>query len=317
MIQKTLKLPSDYSTWFRENQDVEQLVLVGTLQFSELKNFETLLYNSHISTLDITDFSIDDAEDYVHYLITISEWDDNKLHPFSKMIANKEYSYVYSISPNWTNIYSLDKKTLIHLENPINIVIDDSVEIIGNFAFFNEESVQSVKFSINLKIIGNAAFRNCCDLKELNLPNGVSKIGIRAFALTDINKLKIPILLQFVEENCFELSSIEEIEWNDNLKKICWGAFSGNCLDEIILPEGIDEIEYNAFNHLEYIKFPSSIKIIDREFYYEFPCNNPADVPFIEVHPNNPYFYSKDGTLYKRGETEPYLGYVYDKCSEN
>lgn len=317
MIQKTLQLPTDYSTWFQNNQDVEQLVLVGNLQFSELQNFETLLYNTHISTLDITNFSIENAEDvdsfYDKILDEYQDYEDKPYTPFVKLYSNKKYATVFSIAKHWSKVLSNDNKILIHMPTSKDLFIDDGIETIGNFAFTYEESIVSVQLPETIKIIGFECFQECSHLKKINLPNSIVDIGEYAFAETDLEEIVLPKSLQIVRAGCFS--------WCGILKKIDFGnakilepeSFNGYLLDDIVLPEGIEEIGFNVFDHPESIYFPSTLKKMPKEFYYEWDSGDPKQIPFIEVHPDNPYFYSKDGTLYKRGETEPYLGYVYEE----
>ena len=318
MTQKTLQLPTDYSTWFQNNQDVEQLVLVGNLQFSELKNFETLLYNTHISTLDITNFSIENAENvdsFYELLSTLYDYsfDKMKWSPFQKIYANKYYVTHFLIDSDWSIITSLDKKVLVHIAH-LSFSINEGTEIIGNFAFTNE-NFNSIILPNTLKKIGIGVFAHS-DLKEIKIPDEVNEIGDSAFCFTKIKNITIPPKLSIIPSYCFAFSNLTHIQWG-NIKRIEEEAFLCCTLDDVVLPEGVEDIEFNAFCSLSKITLPSTIKNIDKYFYYEYQIDNPADVPFIEVHPDNPYFYSKDGTLYKRGETEPYLGYVYKSDSED
>ena len=71
----------------------------------------------------------------------------------------------------------------------------DSVEVIYDFAFNICWKLTEVKFSKNLKTIGNMAFRECA-MAELNLPEGLKKIGVQAFnSVKTYTSLKIPIII--------------------------------------------------------------------------------------------------------------------------
>ena len=67
--------------------------------------------------------------------------------------------------------------------------------------------------------------------------------------------------------------------------------------------DGVDHVA------TDYIYFPSTMREIEKDFFYEDPIDDLADcVPFIEVSTNNPIFFSKEGTLYKYDNpNEPYL----------
>ena len=84
---------------------------------------------------------------------------------------------------------------MFSLANIQKVVMPDSVEVIDDFAFNICWKLTEVKFSKNLKTIGNMAFRECA-MAELNLPEGLKKIGVQAFnSVKTYTSLKIPIII--------------------------------------------------------------------------------------------------------------------------
>lgn len=81
----------------------------------------------------------------------------------------------------------------------------------------------------NVKIIGRDAFKNS-KIKEIDIPNGVSKLDICAFAYSELERISLP----------------------DTLKVVGSHAFS-NCrnLTELIIPKSVSQIDDNAFEGLE------------------------------------------------------------------
>ncbi len=119
--------------------------------------------------------------------------------------------------------------------------------------------------------------------------------------------------------SCFEYNEIEEISIPSSVKKIGSDAFHCNYIEKVILPEGVESIEWNVFTHQNnYIYFPSTMKEIAKDFFYEECIDVPEEcVPYIDVDENNPLFFSRNGTLYSRSNPdEPYLGYEYKEYVE-
>ena len=59
--------------------------------------------------------------------------------------------------------------------------LPDSVTSISNYVFRKCSGLQTIKFSNQLKTIGESAFYGCSSLTELNLPDTISSIEGYAF----------------------------------------------------------------------------------------------------------------------------------------
>ena len=66
-----------------------------------------------------------------------------------------------------------------------SLILPDSIESIGNFAFFYCSKITSLKLPSNLKTIGNYAFGNCSGLTSITIPEGVTSIGSSAFTVCE------------------------------------------------------------------------------------------------------------------------------------
>ena len=73
-----------------------------------------------------------------------------------------------------------------------NIVIPDSVIVIGERAFNECTSLKYVDIGKGVKIIKTFAFRCCSDLEELSLPKNIETIEAMAFSYTGLKELTIP-----------------------------------------------------------------------------------------------------------------------------
>ena len=91
-----------------------------------------------------------------------------------------------------------------------NIVIPSSVTSIGNNAFENCRSLDSVDFGTTtaLQQIGNWAFYNCHNLPTLTIPEGVTYVGDGAFyGCSYLTELTLPSTMLTMGDNSFALCS--------------------------------------------------------------------------------------------------------------
>ncbi len=86
--------------------------------------------------------------------------------------------------------------------NLINVVIPDSVEVIGEFAFGNCINIENIQFGKGLKYIDNSAFASCEKVEKIVLQEGLEGIGTHAFANdSSLKAVFLPSTLQTVSGN--------------------------------------------------------------------------------------------------------------------
>ena len=142
-------------------------------------------------------------------------------------------------------LYTKDKKKLISYFGKAPIVtIPEGVEIIGNEAFVENEDLKEIKFPNSLCSIEDAAFKYCLNLRSISLPDNVKTIGKECF---------------YGCESLEVISSLGEIEI------ISKEAFCGCNIQKVILPKSLKEIDDNAFNsnnNLYGISLPENMRRI-------------------------------------------------------
>ena len=114
-----------------------------------------------------------------------------------------------------------------------NVEIPEMIEckpvtVIGDGCFFTFNDIKAVNFPETIVSIGIQAFAMCKGLKEIIIPNSVTEIAPYAFR---------------------DCSGIKKFVFSQNIKCLRCGIFSFCYLNdaEIILPEGLEVIECNAF----------------------------------------------------------------------
>lgn len=109
------------------------------------------------------------------------------------------------------------------------LYMPNTITKIGDEAFYNCTSLESITLSRSLTEIGDEAFHACNQLTNMDIPSSVTRIGEGAFS------------------SCFSLTSISLLT---SLEKIEANTFE-NChkLTSIFLPDGVTSIEENAFKN--------------------------------------------------------------------
>ncbi len=145
-----------------------------------------------------------------------------------------------------------------------NIILEEGVTSIGFRAFANMKKLTSVSFPSTMQAIGFAAFDGCTALKEIEIKSGW--IGESAFInCTALEKVTIGGNVTDMGisafENCISLQSV----WIEDLAAWCrirFGGIHANPLEyaghlylnqaelkDLVIPEGISEIQDFAFIH--------------------------------------------------------------------
>jgi uncharacterized repeat protein (TIGR01451 family) len=124
------------------------------------------------------------------------------------------------------NIFGKNNSSYNYSGKVEKIIIPDTVNTIGNYAFLNCYSLKDAKFPQELEIIGTAAFQNCA-IESVSIPDNVTKVGERAFY------------------NC---SKLKTINIGDSLISIDSSTFAG-CINatNVKIPNTVKTIYYDSF----------------------------------------------------------------------
>ena len=88
--------------------------------------------------------------------------------------------------------------------NDTHVVVPDGVERIGDNAFSDKTSIQTITLPDSVTAIGESAFRHCDDLESINLPEGITEIESDAFTYCDsLTSLDIPSTVDTIGGDAF------------------------------------------------------------------------------------------------------------------
>ena len=174
-----------------------------------------------------------------------------------------------------------DSPTILKIPASID---DKPVTDIGEKAFYDCANVKEIVIPSSVTTIGNGAFINCSALTEITIPSSVKSIGGGAFI------------------NCTSLTEVNAQE-PSSLKTIGNWAFCGcSALTDISVPPCVTGIGSSVFRNctaLKNVYIPASVKSVDPSAF--LGCEN---LVRIEADKNNASYASEDGVLYSKHMTE-------------
>lgn len=196
-------------------------------------------------------------------------------------------------TPSWTPY----KKYIKHL------VIEDGVTYVGNYAFYDYEQLEDIKFGNTVKRLGNQTFVKCFALTQLNLPESLEQIGTpwtnysfygSTFQnCTGITELTLPLKLKHIAARAFSgCTNLSKIFWN---AKDCDMDVTGYSHYEIFDYCPIKEVDFGpevisvpsrAFytnKGLEIVKTQGSIRYVGAEAFYGSTWLGRQDVGMVYV----------------------------------
>ena len=138
------------------------------------------------------------------------------------------------------------------------------------YGCFSDSGLWSVKLENGIEEIGDYAFYNCRNLESVNLPNSLLRIGSLAFYNSAITTITIPATVRSMDA-AFWGSKLNKAVIANGATQVLPHAFSGcNELQQITLPPSITEICDGAFaqcRKLARIRIPKSVRKIGKDAF--------------------------------------------------
>ena len=201
-------------------------------------------------------------------------------------------------------------------------VIPNGTVEISERAFEGCAALRHVSLPPSIRKIGTGAFADCCNLTSVELNEGLEELGIRVFGgCNRLTRLKLPNSLKDVMPRTFRDMSLREPLYSQDgailyryqttvqrkcftvpagVKRLASGAFSRECkLEEIHLPEGLEEIDRMAFDEipLREITIPSTVRKVRGNAFW-----NCRDLARLEIQCDRSAF--SPGILHRCGRVQ-------------
>ncbi len=268
-----------FDKWMSTHADCEKLILKGCISIiydsDDLEYYNKIIKGVNLKQIDINDL-------YIRVLPEEGdEYGDGEIYDFyeSEITGPSAWSW-------WCERTGILQRLVVNREYGSCFIFEDKMVLTADrkvIVYCSESNIAVIPDTI--EIIGKYAFYNA-SIWELVIPESVKLVDTAAFYENVIRNYHIP----------------------HSIKRIARYAFY-YAEDSIEIPEGVEIIEDFAFADIKHIILPSTLREIGKYFFQDE--DNDCSIPRIDVAENNPYFYSDKGTLYLRGEKEPYLRDIY------
>ena len=144
--------------------------------------------------------------------------------------------------------------------------IPDSVVSIGNSAFLERVSLQTIHIPASVNHIADGAFAHCNSLQSIRIPDGVTSIGDGTFGMCySLKFIHIPNSVTSIGKMAFlQCVSLQTIHIPASMTSIGNGAFyECHSLQSIHIPDGVSDIGDGAFfgcSSLQFIFIPQGTR---------------------------------------------------------
>ena len=131
-----------------------------------------------------------------------------------------------------------------------SVIIPDSVEAIGWYAFRGCQELQTVTLSANLKKIEMEAFMSCKSLTSIHLPSGLQEIGGKAFQESGLTSVTIPNTVTKIGNQAFLGAQLTSLTFEDGIQAIGGDAafWCGENLLSVTIPASVTELGERLFD---------------------------------------------------------------------
>ena len=174
------------------------------------------------------------------------------------------------------------------LESLKSVTIGNSVNSVGDYAFYNCNGLTSVTIGNSVTSIGNYAFKNCSGLTSVTIGNSVTCIGNYAFeGCTGLTSVTIPNSVTSIGESAFNgctgLSRVDitdiaawcKIRFVNAIATPLYYAhnlyLNGSKVTDLVIPNSVTKIENDAFSYctgLTSVTIPNSVTTIGESAFW-------------------------------------------------
>lgn len=181
----------------------------------------------------------------------------------------------------------------------IDIVIPEGVTSIASYAFEGQDQLRSVVIPTSMKIVGDAVFVNS-GLNAVSIYGG-QEIGMAAFEGTDIKEINLPLSIKKIGDGAFlDCEQLTKIQLPSGLKEIGKYAFYATGIRHITFPESVVKIGQEALGECKNLKkvtiLNRNVKVsgFDYDAYSEYIGDNTIlGMSMERDSEHNPYYDKK------------------------
>lgn len=163
------------------------------------------------------------------------------------LVVSPKNKYYQSIDGN---VYSKDGKTMLGYaigKPDETFTISNNIERIEKYCFVHSK-LKSVVFSSSVKEIGEYAFEDCVSLESVALGNNLEKIEDYAFLRAGIKSITIPESVTSIGTAAFRESQLESIDILCEITVLKSNLFALSALKSIVIPDSVATLDIFCFS---------------------------------------------------------------------
>lgn len=225
---------------------------------------ETVEYNSYKYTVtSIAKFGLNNCPPTLSLPKTISSIGGlafgNEITKLTISEENPYYCFIDGI------IYDKAKTEVVAcLRDVKSAFLPNTVKEVSDSAFYGC-ALEMIVLPDNVERLGVAAFRECKNLHEVNLPKSLLKIREACFQSSGLESIVIPGKINEIESHTFYNTHLKNIDIPEGVVNIGSHAFAQSELSSVILPNSLVVIGPSAFYEtlITEIELPTKITVIE------------------------------------------------------
>ncbi|MBE6323978.1 MAG: leucine-rich repeat domain-containing protein [Bacteroidales bacterium] len=295
--------PIPFREWLQQHRHADCIAIKGVAKKGILSQFDVLASCDGL-TINISELCLLTKLTHDNFQHEVEEcyenyWDTKgkNLPLIVVLIANRQHALDFVVDKDY--IFTSDRQSIVYFKTKAADIDLSTLNIkhIGNFASHNNQHINGIVFPDSLSTIGNYAFSYCEKLNRIVFPQKMESLGAYCFQSTEVEEVILPEGLEEIPPGCFAYCRIRKISFPSTLKAIRWDSLFFDDYADVVIPEGVVTIESRAIVNAATIHFPSTLRELDYDFYYDYIVGSEFAVkPSVSVHPDNRCFYSLNGT---------------------
>ena len=210
---------------------------------------------------------------------------DRISHDYLKLLMDMQMKKLFAEILIPDSIEIIGRNAFESCENLVSVSIPDSVWMIDDCAFEGCINLANVTISNSVSIIGQLAFFGCTSLVRIVIPDSVKHIGICAFEdCVSLKKITISSSIMHIGDRIFKnCINLLDLKMHDSVMSIGDSTFEGcKNLRSVSMPESVEHIGDRAFafcKKLTSIHLPNSIDYLGGWCFYKCESISSINIP--------------------------------------